>query len=105
MNLKCLILKDYLQINDDSHNATSIIDFPPSSGYIFNSMQMRMGFINRLHLAREELKHAESQLKGKRATKTQDDPHSANIVIIMKVLHAHYRENDYLAKGLLTDLI
>jgi hypothetical protein len=69
LNLKCHIFKDYLSINDpDSSDKfpTKLLDFPPSKGYIYNSMKIRAGFINRLKLVKEELKIAESQMKGKK---------------------------------------
>jgi hypothetical protein len=68
LNLKCQLLKDYLSINDPSTQKfpTSLIDFPPSTGFITNSMKIRTGFLNRLKLVKEEVKILESQMKGKK---------------------------------------
>lgn len=84
----------------------SLIDFPPHPGYIYNSMKMRTGFINRLFIAKEEIKQIESQSRGrKQKPSVADDPNSSSLFVVMRVLHLHYRENEYLIKGLLTDLV
>jgi len=109
LNLKCHIFKDYLSINDpDSSDKfpSKLLDFPPSKGYIYNSMKIRAGFINRLKLVKEELKIAEAQMKGKKGKPgVQDDPNYSSLSIVMRVLHNHYKDNEYLVKLALTELI
>jgi hypothetical protein len=109
LNLKCNLFKDYLSINDPLSTEkfpSRVIDFPPTMGFIYNSMKMRIGFINRLKLIKEEMKIAESQMKGKKGKPgVQDDPNYSSLSVHLRVLHTHYMENSYLVKLALTEFI
>ena len=61
--MKCLIMKDLIAVEnpEEAKPKFSMIDFTPSRGFVFNSMKMRTGFLNRLKLSKEELKVIESQ--------------------------------------------
>lgn len=101
-------MKDFLALNDPSTMKfpSQAIDFPPNRGYIYNSLKMRAGFINRLRLCKDELKLLESQAKGKKARQgVTDDPNYSPLGIVMRVLHSHYRENDFMIKQGLTELV
>lgn len=109
LNLKCHIFKDYLSINDPENVdkfPTKPLDIPPTRGFIFNSMKIRAGFLNRLKLVKEELKIADLQMKGKKGKPgVQDDPNYSSLSIIMRVLQSHYKDNEYLVKLVLTEFI
>lgn len=109
LNLKCRLFKDYLSINDPESEEkfpTRLLDFPPTMGYIFNSMKIRAGFLNRIKLVKEEQRIAESQMKGKKGKPgVQDDPNYSSLSVVMRVLHTNYKENEYLVKLVLTELI
>ena len=98
-------MKEILSVNDKDYFKISQtnIDHSPNKGFIYNTMKMRAGFINRLKVAKEELKQIESQMKGRKLRPgVADDQNYTSIFIVMRVLHNYYRENDYLTKHTLT---
>jgi len=66
---------------------------------------MRVGYLNRIKLMKEEQRILESKGKTKRPTALVEDHTASSLIINIKVLHLHYKENDYLVKESLKELL
>lgn len=66
---------------------------------------MRVGYLNRIKLLKEEQRILESKGKTKRPTTLVEDHTASSLMINIKVLHLHYKENDYLVKESLKELL
>jgi hypothetical protein len=66
---------------------------------------MRVGYLNRIKLLKEEQRILESKGKNKRPTALVEDHTASSLMLNIKVLHLHYKENDYLVKESLKELL
>lgn len=110
MNAKCKLLINLVGLEEDSQ--VSKLDLAesndlPSNGVVYNSLKFRAGFYNRLKLSKDEISKMEAAQKGKKAKQSTviEDSSLTSLPIIMRTIHQHYRENDYIIKLTLRDLI
>ena len=110
MNTKCKLLRDLVGLEGDNH--VSKLDLSesndlPSIGIVYNSLKIRAGFFNRLKLSKDEVAKLEAAQKGRKAKQSTviEDTSLTSLPIIMRTIHQHYRENDFIIKQTLTDLI
>jgi hypothetical protein len=83
------------------------VELSPSKGRIYNSLKMREGFLNRIHLVKEEIKFQELQSKGKKKVRpgVTEDPKYTSLGVILRVLKSHYSDNIYMVKEALSFML
>jgi len=110
MNSKCRLLRDITGLEGDKQ--ISKLDIAesnemPSNGIVYNCLKVRAGFYNRVKISKDELAKLEAAQKGKKAKQSAviEDTSLTSLPLLIRTVHQHYRENDYIIKGTFKALV
>ncbi len=79
------MLRDLLSIEDPMYPNKGN-SFHQSTGYVYNSLKIRTGFLNRVHIVKDELAKLDKNKKPK-PTGYVEDTSISTLMVIMRVIH------------------
>jgi len=79
----------------------------PSNGIVYNSLKIRAGFFNRIKVSKDEIAKQEAAQKGKKAKQSTvvEDASLTSLPVLIRTIHQHYRENDFIIKATFKALV
>jgi hypothetical protein len=110
MNSKCRLLRDITGLEGDkeiSKLELSASNEMPSNGIVYNCLKVRAGFFNRVKISKDEIAKQEAAQKGKKSKQSTvvEDASLTSLPLLIRTIHQHYRENDYIIKGTFKALV
>ena len=104
LNSKCKLLRDLVGLEGDSSKSKLdlvVLDEQPSNGLVYNILKLRTGFFTRIKVCKDEIiKQEAAAQKGKKAKQSNvvEDTSLTSLPLLVRTIHQHYRENDYIIK-------
>ena len=90
VNAKCKMMRDLLSIEDPTYPLKGNA-YHQSTGYVYNALKIRTGFLNRVHIVKDELAKQDKNKKPK-PTGYVEDTSISTLMVTMRVFHSYYRE-------------
>lgn len=100
------MLRNFLSIEDSKNpvKSESAGTLSQTKGFVYNSLKIRAGFLNRVKIVKDELAKLDKAKKPKPAGYVEDTSIST-LQVIMRVIHSYYRENDYIIKQIFSMIV